>query len=65
MGMDELLDQYKEKGRQDRDTQKGSGNPFKKTDEQDFIDLLRRIPGKVSDLQSEIDDHDRIKKGRG
>ena len=33
--------------------------------EQDFAELLGRISGKVEDLQSEIDDHDRIKKGRG
>ena len=32
--------------------------------EKEFADLLGRIPGKVKDLQNEIDDHDRIKKNK-
>ena len=36
--------------------------PAKEEAETDFADLLGRVSGKVKDLQSEIDDHDRLKR---
>ena len=41
----------------------GSHIPATEDIEKDFADLLSRISGKVKDLQSEIDDHDRLKRG--
>ena len=43
----------------------GSGSHIPGTEdiEKDFADLLSRISGKVKDLQSEIDDHDQLRRG--
>ncbi len=54
----DMLKKYMKKDEKDR----GGLVPDSRESEKEFADLLGRISGKVKDLQSEIDGHDRLKR---